>query len=294
MKNRVPGARIGSGDVPIPAVGEEEAQGETGVLFADIRRVLGVPVVNLIWRHLATFPSGLDWAWGAVRPFYHSGAAAREGAALLVALPLPSLATWSRGELRAAAVDGVAERTLITVLDSYNRSNAMNLVALTALGLRLKGQPEAPAAPAGPVAPAAPPDGPPERESQMPALLTLAQMAPATADMVRQLDALGERSDGRVRASMYRHLAHWPLFLALARARIAPLHDDGRLAGLIAAATDLARASAVRVAGELAASGPAPTAATRAAVQVALTGFTGGVIPKMVPICALLRRAMPS
>lgn len=273
------------------AVGEAEARGDTAALFADIRRALGVPVVNLIWRHLATLPDGLEWAWTSVRPYYLSGAAAREGAALLGALPLPLLPRWPRSALHSAAVDESGERTVRTVLDSYDRSNAMNLVALTALGLRLQGR--AAPAPAPACAPAPAGAGPPV-EGQLPALLTPAQMAPATAELVAQLDRLGERGDSGIPASMYRHLAHWPGVLRLAFALIAPLDHDGRLVSLIVAGQELARAAAARVAGELDTPGPAPAPATREAVQMALGEFTGGVIAKMVPICALLRRAMPS
>ena len=273
-----------------PAVAEVEATGATAALFAEIRRALGVPVVNLIWRHLATWPGGLEWAWGAVAPLYRSGAAAREGAALLRALPLPDAPGWSRADLRAAGVDEAAERTVRRVLDSYNRSNAMNLVALTALAGGLRGERAAPPGPAAAVAPA---DGGPPVDGALPALLTPAELTPATAELVTRLDGFGEVGEGRIPASMYRHLAHWPGFLALAAARIAPLHEDGRLMGLIAAAGEHARAAAERVAGALAMPGPPPPAPTRVAVLAALAEFTSTVIAKMVPICALLRRAVP-
>ena len=39
---------------PFPAVVEASATGETADLFADIRATVGVRVVNLVWRHLAT------------------------------------------------------------------------------------------------------------------------------------------------------------------------------------------------------------------------------------------------
>jgi hypothetical protein len=272
------------------AVAEAEARGATAVLFAEIRRALGVPVVNLIWRHLATLPGGLEWAWGAVAPFYRSGAAAREGAALLHALALPAAPGWSPAELRAGAVDEAAERTVLRVLDSYNRSNAMNLVALTALARRLR---DGGGSPPGAAPVETQGDGGPPVDGALPALLTPAQMAPATAELVARLDRFGEAGEGRIPASMYRHLAHWPGFLALAAERIAPLHEDGRLAGLIAAASEQAAAAAARVAGRLAAPGPPPAPPTRAAVPAALAEFTSTVIAKMVPICALMRRAMP-
>lgn len=275
----------------IAAIAEREAVGETAALFTDIRRALGVPVVNLVWRHLATFPGGLDWAWRAVRAFYVSGTAAREGAALLTALPLSSVSTWSRLAFHAAGVDEAGERTVVTVLDSYNRSNAMNLVALTALAARLRNGSAAVAAPAAIARSAGPP---PAVEGELPALLSVAEMTPAIAEMVRRLDRLGERGEPRIPASMYRHLAHWPGFLDLAHALLAPLDDDSRLGDLIEATRVLARAAAERVVVDLAEPGPAPRPATGDAVPAALLEFTDGVIAKMVPIAALLRRAVPA
>src|SRR6185436_3814972 len=50
-----------------PAVAEAAATGETAALFADIRATVGVRVVNLVWRHLATIDGALPWAWAAVK-----------------------------------------------------------------------------------------------------------------------------------------------------------------------------------------------------------------------------------
>jgi hypothetical protein len=52
---------------PVPAIAEASATGAVAELFADIRLVLGVEVVNLIWRHLATIPDALPRAWGMLR-----------------------------------------------------------------------------------------------------------------------------------------------------------------------------------------------------------------------------------
>jgi hypothetical protein len=43
---------------PVPAIAEASATGAVAEIFADIHTVLGVEVVNLIWRHLATIPDG--------------------------------------------------------------------------------------------------------------------------------------------------------------------------------------------------------------------------------------------
>ena len=67
---------------PVPAITEAAATGEIAAIFADIRRVLGVDVVNLIWRHLATIPGALPWSWRTLRPLYADGTIAGDAAAL--------------------------------------------------------------------------------------------------------------------------------------------------------------------------------------------------------------------
>ena len=79
------------GEQPVPAITEAAAIGETTAIFADIRQVLGVDVVNLIWRHLATIDGALPWAWGTLRPLYVDGSVISEATALHKALALPPM-----------------------------------------------------------------------------------------------------------------------------------------------------------------------------------------------------------
>ena len=55
---------------PVVAVTEQNAEGQVAEIYQDIRATLGVPVVNLIWRHLATFPGALEWSWTSVKSLY--------------------------------------------------------------------------------------------------------------------------------------------------------------------------------------------------------------------------------
>ena len=120
-------------DDPIPAISEADARGDVHRLFKDIRQVLGVPVVNLIFRHLATLPGCLGWSWGVLRPLYASGQVVDAADRLGTSLPLPTVGPGSRESLRRDGVDAGGERAIGRILDYYNRSNAMNLVALTGL-----------------------------------------------------------------------------------------------------------------------------------------------------------------
>src|SRR5438046_7301383 len=67
---RYPAGRVGVMAESVPSILESEARGEIADIYADIRKVLGTSVVNLIWRNLATMPGALGWTWSTVRPLY--------------------------------------------------------------------------------------------------------------------------------------------------------------------------------------------------------------------------------
>ena len=267
---------------PVAAITEADATGEIAEIYADIREVLGVEVVNLIWRHLAIFPGALPWAWGALRPLYVDGSVTTEALALHGDLDLPALPPLPAEVLASAGVAAADLGSIRNVLSAYDRTNAMALVALAALLVSLDTAPGGGAAPGGtrPASNAAIP---------LPKLLTLDAMAPATATLVRTLNALGTRRPDAILASMYRHLAHWPGYLALAWALVAPLDADGRLEAAIADAVAKARARAGAMAGRIA--GPRPDPAMAETIRTAIEPFAGDVIAKMVVICAILRNA---
>ena len=94
---------------PVQAIREADATGETAEIFADIRQVYRVGVVNLIWRHLATFPGALAWVWGAVRPLYCDGTIAQAAAlgGLFLFAALPTCFVWlAFGAAIQHALDG--------------------------------------------------------------------------------------------------------------------------------------------------------------------------------------------
>lgn len=276
-----------SGD-PVAAVLESEATGETAEIFADLRQTLGVPVVNLIWRHLATIPGGLAWAWYSVRPLYVSGAIDAAVTAHYAGAALPSVPPLPRAMLRAGGIDGRDESEIRRILDSYHRSNAMNLYGLTALLLRLDGvKPATSQRPAGHSAPSLVVEG------ALPPLLTQAQMEPATAELVGMLNMLGERDNGRIVASMYRHLAHWPPFLSLFWALVAPLDADGRLGAAVEQGLRRSHARATGLIGGLATPPGYPPPESLGRIRAGLHDFITHPIGKMVTICDIVRRSMP-
>ena len=122
---------------PVPAVTEAGATGENAEIFADIRHVYRVGVVNLVWRHLATFPGALPWVWESVRPLYVDGTLEREAAVLRASIALPDPPVFPPAALAGV---GLSERDLEqirAVLAAYDRTNAMALIALSAVGGKL-------------------------------------------------------------------------------------------------------------------------------------------------------------
>src|SRR6266850_8186345 len=99
-----PTGRVGVMAESVPSVLESEARGEIADIFADIRKVLGTSVVNLIWRHLATMPGALPWTWATVRPLY-LGAAPLHAEAVRRTIALPELPGFSADTLLAAGID---------------------------------------------------------------------------------------------------------------------------------------------------------------------------------------------
>ncbi len=276
---------------PIPAISESEATGLIAEIYADIRRVYRVGVVNLIWRHLATIPGGLPWVWSTIRPLYVNGTVGREAAALRAALSLPELPSWPTAALISAGLQDKDIAGIRTVLAAYDRTNAMALIAFLAVQFRL----ERVSLP-GDVVVRAPIPVPaePERELPLPPLLALTDMSTSTAELVLAINRLGAIHREPILASMYRHLAHWPAYLALVWTMLTPLEFDQRLDRAIEDAIAQARARARYLVAQLPIQLPAIRPVTARRVARAIDRFTGDVIAKMVVICALLRRLTDS
>ncbi len=276
---------------PVPAITEAGATGEIAAIFADIRLVLGVDVVNLIWRHLATIPGALPWAWGMLRPLYANGSIAAEAAALRGDLALPRLPPFPAETFAAAGLLDDDISTIRDILSAYDRTNAMALVALSALLGRLGDAPPALDAATSPnidVAHEFPPSIP------LPPLPSVAELSLRIAELVLVLilNRLGTRHDDAILASMYRHLAYWPAYLTLAWTLIAPLDADGSLDRLIANAAKKAQERSAHLMTQLLAVSARPIdPGLSAAIRSAIDPFTSGVIAKMVVICAVLHTA---
>jgi hypothetical protein len=257
---------------PFPAVAESAATGETVALFADIRATVGVRVVNLVWRHLATIDGALPWAWAAVKPLYLAGIPDRAAVRFRGTMTVPTLPSLAGSE--PDSVDNV--------LASYDHSNTINLFALGALLAWLRGETAAAGTPErGPRLPA--PD------VTLPKLASSEDVTPEAWALVLRLNRLGDQRQ-MILASMYRHLAHAPDFLTRLEAALEAVDRDGSLERAIATN----RREAAERAKVLARAIDAPPAPAARQIEDSVAAFVDHAIGKMVTICRAIRIARSS
>jgi hypothetical protein len=269
------------GQESVPSVLESDAKGEIADIYADIRNVLDTSVVNLIWRNLATMPGALEWTWSTVRPLY-LGDAPLHAEAVRRTIALPDCPGFSTDTLLAAGLDE-AERALICdVLDSYQYTNALALVVLSALLAHFEPRP------AGTVTAAD--TAPKPSGAKIPELPPMDALDPEVAALVGELNSFGEDTEPQLIASMYRHLAYWPAYLALVRTMLAPLQRQGRLNALTLSTRALGYAHGAVLASQLK---PATPPDTLKGALASCRLFVEHPIARMTGLCALIRRATP-
>ena len=282
----------GGAGADMAEIAEREAQGEIAALYGDIRRSLGVGMVNLIYRHMAARPGVLPWAWGVLRPQFANGAVASEAEALGAGIDAGSIAATPREAWFAAGLNDHSLRTVRGIVDAYNRGNLANLVAIGALAAFLDGGgAERPARPPDADAGAAAGAGPP----RLPPIRDMGGLDESTAALIRLLSAPLAPPGAPMTPSLFLHLASWPAFLAVATASaLAP----GRVAAAAADGKALhgrAKGAAARLASSMApAEGiAAPAKAELDALATTARRFAEGPIAGMAVLGRRLRAVLP-
>jgi hypothetical protein len=107
--------------------------------------------------------------------------------------------------------------------------------------------------------------------------------------LIGELNGFGEDSAPYLIASMYRHLAYWPPFLAIVRTALAPLQADQSLIALTHRARALGRIHGGALSGALKCSPPPPSWPDALA---SCRLFVEHPIARMTGICALIRTSM--
>ena len=269
-------------------VPEAQAQGRIREIYADFRACLGAPTVNLIYRHMATEPGCLEWAWATLRPMFVSGAIPAAARSLVAsrAVPRPEK-PMTRVALRAAGVDAESEAAATAVLDAYNHANPMNVIALAVLANAQQGDNDRagdPPATGAPTAPRVPPALPP--------MINPASVDPDTAALLRRLARQGNGQDEGVVPSAYLHLAPWPALLRLVEQTTQVLidrEDVGAASAAVAARAATLAAGLRRPSTGL----PRPSGAAADCI-VNLNAFFPEALSRMIVIGGWLRSSLPA
>jgi hypothetical protein len=273
----------------IEEIPEAGASAEIAAIYHDIKAVTGVGLVNLIYRNWATMPPALDWAWGALRPLYAGGRVAKQAKALVDGLDLGDMPVIPMEAFRVAGVGDHAVGTAADIVAAYNLGNSQNLIVMPALARFIA------AGGAGRPARDAADEPAPERPRDQPPIVALADMTDETQAMIDVMSAPISPADHPLVPSLYRHLAQWPVLLAMAAASaLAP----GRVAAvepIVRTAFERADAAAEALAAEMA---PPPGCDTPNAETLAHIGdmaaqYARGPIATMTVLGGMLRRALP-
>jgi len=264
---------------------QEDASVAVGRIYCDIKLASGTPLVNLIYRHLATIPGGLEWVWGCIRMNWGYDGLLRAAAAMPTAnvtMTLPA------SLLRIAGLSDADLVEIRSLVARYNLTNAANIVGITALAYVARN----PACCSNDVmldwtgVPGLPPIA---ASASVPKLDGL---PPDIGSLVSFVNGLGEEGQPTMVASLFRQLTQWPSSLAVTAVLLTPLAQSGELTRL----RQKTIRAAERIASELISSPrvgfPPPPQAARQAVLHALDLFRTTLIAKMLPVGQILSQAL--
>jgi hypothetical protein len=219
---------------------EAEASGVLRERYEEIRNTLRVPMVNLIYRHMATLPEYLEGAWAELRPnlrtvlVWQAAAKIREAASLDTVIPISTAA------LEAVGMEPLDQANVRLTLEAYNRVNPMGLMVIIGLLTAMEGKPVG-----GHTQPPELLIEPPEyKEPITEPLIPMAdldQVEPGVmAFLCEMIRPLTQDEGGIVVPSLLRHFVRWPGFLTLLGVALRPALETAAFSERSSALEELA------------------------------------------------------
>ncbi len=257
---------------------EPDAPPHVAAIYADIRQVTGVALVNLVFRHLATHEGMLEWIWPALRPLYLSAELQGATNAVLGRIERPGPSPLD------SLLTGRARADCKAVIDSYNKGNPQNLIALTAFVKALDGAAgkEPPAVALAPQEAVTGAGGVPV----MP-LPKRDELAPATMAVIEGLASLHTLEPGVV-PSLYIHLSHWPQALAAANVYLQSVVTAPDWRNRVDEVIKSVAAESETLAAGIRFEGTPPDEALLRQVAATVSTFVNASIPEMIVVGRLL------
>jgi len=222
----------------IPTVSEKEAEPRVAAIFSDIKTTLGVPFVNLIWKHLATIPGGLELTWSLAKPLYASQVLNESARTLRQQTTLvESVTPWPAPVRQALGLSPLDKSDIVSLIEDYGRANSRALLILKYLHMSLAAQSQQRIEEVPQSAYASTVIDPLARlDTNHDSTIRPARPLPATteltaevATLIRILNTFGAPIPSPAEPSLYRHLSYWPSFLAAFWLVVEPLERQGLL-----------------------------------------------------------------
>ena len=274
-----------SGESALSESNEADAPDNIRAIYDEIRKLSGVPMVALIFRHLATHPGVLEETWEAIGPLFRGGQIQETASRIaLTTVPrdlLPAIEANARNVLGLAGEDLAKIRN---TLDAYNRANPVNQLAMLSLAARIKSD-----APAEALPPRRDWEPPPAIAGPLPQMTPPGEMAPPVRWLINDF-GFGDRSRlNPVVPSLFRHLTSWPSYLATLHVTLLPRFRDGSLSK---AMLELQQAMAREVAPVAAYLPPLKRLAAIPDLVETISQFSNTTIPMMIVIGHAMRKSL--
>lgn len=195
---------------PVSVTDEATASGRTAEIFEDIRVTMCIPILTSIWRALASWDDCLERTWSNVKPIYVSRLPELILPEFLsqIALSTPQFKIEER--VSTANLSRTDLLDIQQIVNAYNRSNTLNLLALAAY--------ITPASEGAPLVL----DASFQNQTSIPLkpLLPRLEITDQNWRHVCEANTLGTGVTSNVSSSqhvatLWRHLAYWPSFLSL-------------------------------------------------------------------------------
>lgn len=200
---------------PVTAINENEAKGKTAEIFEDIRNTMNIPLITSIWRGLASMDNSLEDIWLLTKPIYLSGSPELALTNMInnINLPTPSINNHFKDLKKSDLIH------IENIVTAYNKSNGMNLMALSALVMsEYKPRVAITNIPRKIIVPT------------FPKLRNKEEISPESWLKVRKINSLGSSQglESHV-ATLWRHLSYWPEFLSVIYDSFKSFHENGDL-----------------------------------------------------------------
>ena len=277
-----------SGSAKSPVLSElavEHATGSIREIYFALEASLQVRLVNLVYRHLATVPGALEWAWGTVGPAFEGSLFAEQSIALV---PAGDLVATGQVSLSGCGLSEAESDRVRETLDAYNRANPMNALSLRVISMALEaGRPSEFRRPQAREA---------GNLSELLPMAALDELAPQTMDVLYRLAWLTTGQDRGLVPSLFRHFTPWPALLMALADWLEPLVQAGQIDAQLVAISDKADVIARDIFENLGQPGDCavlPDAATRETLAQTIEIFPSAIC-RMIVIGGLLRGALKS